>query len=83
MVGIAGAMLVPGPPYPGEPHAGGVAGAGSGPFVEQQAPSISIEVVEALSSVKVEAGSGETQSGFELTFELPARSPASRRAVDA
>jgi hypothetical protein len=33
------------------------------------------EVVEALSSVKVEAGSGETQSGFELTFELPARSP--------
>jgi hypothetical protein len=32
------------------------------------------EAVEALSSVKVEAGSGETQSGFELTFELPARS---------
>jgi hypothetical protein len=31
--------------------------------------------VEALSSVKVEAGSGETQSGFELTFDLPARSP--------
>lgn len=32
-------------------------------------------VVEALSSVKVLAGSGDTQSGFELTFELPARSP--------
>ena len=32
------------------------------------------EAVEALTSVKVEAGSGETQSGFELTFELPARS---------
>ena len=24
---------------------------------------------------KVETGSGDTQSGFELTFELPARSP--------
>lgn len=33
------------------------------------------EVVEALVSAKVEAGSGNTQSGFELTFELPARSP--------
>ena len=33
------------------------------------------EVVEALVSVKVEDGSGDTQSGFELTFELPARSP--------
>ncbi|WP_372015274.1 hypothetical protein [Pseudoxanthomonas sp. 10H] len=33
------------------------------------------EVVEALVSAKVEAGSGDTQSGFELTFELPARSP--------
>src|SRR5262249_44825412 len=33
------------------------------------------EVVEALTSVKVEAGSGETQAGFELTFDLPARSP--------
>jgi hypothetical protein len=32
-------------------------------------------VVEALSAVKVELGSGETQSGFELTFDLPARSP--------
>ncbi len=33
------------------------------------------ELVHALSSVKVEAGSGETQSGFELGFDLPARSP--------
>ena len=33
------------------------------------------EMVEALVSAKVEAGSGDTQSGFELTFELPARSP--------
>jgi hypothetical protein len=33
------------------------------------------EVVEALTSVKVEAGAGQTQAGFELTFDLPARSP--------
>jgi hypothetical protein len=33
------------------------------------------EVVEALTSAKVEAGAGEAQSGFELTFDLPARSP--------
>ena len=33
------------------------------------------ELVEALSSVSVNAGAGETQSGFELTFEMPARSP--------
>lgn len=33
------------------------------------------EVVESLTSVKVETGAGETQSGFELTFDLPARSP--------
>ncbi|MBI3529353.1 MAG: hypothetical protein HY067_15465 [Betaproteobacteria bacterium] len=33
------------------------------------------EVVEALTSAKVEAGAGETQAGFELTFDLPARSP--------
>lgn len=33
------------------------------------------ELVEALSSVKVETGAGETQSGFELTFDLPKRSP--------
>ena len=34
-----------------------------------------VEVVEALSSATVDAGSGETQSGFELTFDLAARSP--------
>src|SRR6478736_3981438 len=33
------------------------------------------EVVEALSSAKIEMGAGDAQSGFELTFELPARSP--------
>ena len=33
------------------------------------------EAVEALTAAKVEAGAGDTQSGFELTFELPARSP--------
>ena len=33
------------------------------------------EVVEALVSAKVESGSGDAQSGFELIFELPARSP--------
>lgn len=33
------------------------------------------ELIEALVSVRVDAGSGDTQSGFELVFELPARSP--------
>lgn len=33
------------------------------------------EVVESLVHAKVENGAGDTQSGFELTFELPARSP--------
>jgi hypothetical protein len=33
------------------------------------------EVVDALVRAKVEDGSGGTQSGFELVFELPARSP--------
>ncbi len=33
------------------------------------------EVVEALVNVKVDSGSGGTQSGFELTFELPPKSP--------
>jgi hypothetical protein len=33
------------------------------------------EVIEALASVRVESGAGDTQSGFELTFELAARSP--------
>ena len=31
--------------------------------------------IEALSSVKVDLGSGDAQSGFELTFEIPLRSP--------
>jgi hypothetical protein len=33
------------------------------------------EAVAALVRAKVEDGSGETQSGFDLTFELPVRSP--------
>lgn len=33
------------------------------------------EVVEALSSVKVMTGAGESQSGFELSFDLAPRSP--------
>lgn len=33
------------------------------------------EVVNALVRARVENGSGETQSGFDLTFELPVRSP--------
>lgn len=33
------------------------------------------EVADALVHAKVECGSGGTQSGFELAFELPARSP--------
>ena len=33
------------------------------------------ELVEALSSVRIDTGAGETQSGFELTFDMPARSP--------
>jgi hypothetical protein len=32
-------------------------------------------VIEALDTVKVETGAGGTQSGFELSFDLPARSP--------
>jgi hypothetical protein len=32
-------------------------------------------MVEALTSVKIELGTGTTQSGFELTFEIPLRSP--------
>src|SRR5215203_3827593 len=31
--------------------------------------------VEALSAARVDLGSGETQGGFELTFDLPQRSP--------
>ena len=33
------------------------------------------EVVDSLVHAKVENGSGDAQSGFELTFELPVRSP--------
>ncbi len=33
------------------------------------------ELVEALVSVRVDAGSGDSQSGFEMVFELPPRSP--------
>jgi hypothetical protein len=33
--------------------------------------------VEALSAVKVDLGSGDTQGGFELTFDLPGGSPIS------
>jgi hypothetical protein len=33
------------------------------------------EVVEALASAKVEAGAGETQTGFELSFDQSPRSP--------
>lgn len=33
------------------------------------------EIVESLSAAKVELGSGDAQGGFELTFDLPARSP--------
>jgi hypothetical protein len=33
------------------------------------------EVVDALVHARVESGSGEAQSGFDLTFELPVRSP--------
>ena len=32
-------------------------------------------MAEALVHAKVDTGSGATQSGFELRFELPARSP--------
>jgi hypothetical protein len=33
------------------------------------------QAIDALASARIDAGSGETQSGFELTFDLPARSP--------
>jgi hypothetical protein len=33
------------------------------------------EVMDALQEVKIESGSGETQSGFELTFRISNRSP--------
>lgn len=43
-----------------------------GPVVPLAAPR---EVLDAVQEVKVEAASGGTQSGFELTFGLPKRSP--------
>src|SRR5829696_1549437 len=43
-----------------------------GPGVPLPAPR---EVIEAVQEVKVESGSGEAQSGFELTFRLSNRSP--------
>jgi hypothetical protein len=33
------------------------------------------EVIESLTYAKIEIGSGDAQSGFELTFDLPVRSP--------
>ena len=33
------------------------------------------EVVEALASAQVQVGAGESQAGFELTFDLAPRSP--------
>ena len=43
-----------------------------GPLVAVPA---SYEVIDAVQSVKVESGSGDTQSGFELTFSIDRRSP--------
>jgi hypothetical protein len=43
-----------------------------GPGVPIPAPR---DVMDALLEVKVESGSGETQSGFELTFRISNRSP--------
>lgn len=43
-----------------------------GPGIPLPAPR---EVIDAVQEVKVESGSGETQSGFELTFRLSTRSP--------
>ncbi len=43
-----------------------------GPVVPVPAPQ---SVVESLREVTVQTGSGDTQSGFELVFEVPKRSP--------
>ena len=43
-----------------------------GPGIPIPAPR---EVMDAVQEVKVESGSGETQSGFELTFRISNRSP--------
>jgi hypothetical protein len=44
----------------------------TGPLVPVPAPAF---VVEALREVTVESGSGMTQSGFELVFDVPKKSP--------
>ena len=44
----------------------------AGPGVAVPVPR---EVLDAVKEVKVETGSGETQSGFEITFSLSKRSP--------
>jgi len=43
-----------------------------GPAVPIPAPKV---VIEALDEVSVESGSGDTQSGFELVFRMPKKSP--------
>jgi len=43
-----------------------------GPGVPIPAPH---DVIDAVQEVKVESGSGETQSGFEITFSISSRSP--------
>ncbi|MGR0319586.1 hypothetical protein [Agromyces sp. ZXT2-3] len=44
----------------------------AGPAIAVPAPRV---VVEALREVTVESGSGDTQSGFELVFDVPKKSP--------
>ena len=44
----------------------------AGPLVAVPAPRF---VVDALREVTVESGSGMTQSGFELVFDVPKKSP--------
>ena len=43
-----------------------------GPGIPVPAPA---PIIEAVDSVKVESGSGETQSGFEIAFKISNRSP--------
>ena len=43
-----------------------------GPAVPVPAPKV---VLDALREVTVESGSGDTQSGFELVFDVPKKSP--------
>ena len=44
----------------------------AGPVIAVPAPKV---VVEALREVTIESGSGDTQSGFELVFDVPKKSP--------